>query len=156
MFCQFYVANGELSCQMYQRSADMGLGVPFNIASYALLTRLVAQVGRCMCWGVGGRWWSDRPTDRPTGVLVAPKLLTYPHLQTPHTTQVCDLEPGEFVHTIGDAHVYLNHVDALKEQLKRRPRPFPKCVAVPSLPACLHACYACLLAASVVLLWLIV
>jgi len=84
MFCQFYVANGELSCQMYQRSADMGLGVPFNIASYALLTHMVAHV--------------------------------------------CGLKPGDFVHTIGDAHVYLNHVDALKEQIKRSPRPFPKLV----------------------------
>lgn len=82
MFCQFYVANGELSCQMYQRSADMGLGVPFNIASYSLLTRLVAQV--------------------------------------------CGLKAGDFVHCIGDAHVYLNHVDALKEQIKRAPRAFPK------------------------------
>lgn len=81
MFCQFYVADGELSCQMYQRSADMGLGVPFNIASYALLTRLVAQV---------------------TG-----------------------LKPGEFVHVIGDAHVYLNHVEPLQKQLTRMPRPFP-------------------------------
>merc|ERR1719403_519007 len=81
MFCQFFVANGELSCQMYQRSADMGLGVPFNIASYALLTRLMAQV--------------------------------------------CGLEAGEFVHVIGDAHVYLNHVEPLKEQLKRTPRKFP-------------------------------
>eukprot|EP01125_Pyxidicula_operculata_P021700 TRINITY_DN851_c1_g1_i2.p1 TRINITY_DN851_c1_g1~~TRINITY_DN851_c1_g1_i2.p1 ORF type:complete len:379 (+),score=82.87 TRINITY_DN851_c1_g1_i2:242-1378(+) len=81
MFCQFYVANGELSCLMYQRSADMGLGVPFNIASYALLTILMAQV--------------------------------------------TDLKPGEFIHTLGDAHVYTNHVDALKEQIQRVPRKFP-------------------------------
>ncbi|RLN32214.1 hypothetical protein BBJ28_00005181 [Nothophytophthora sp. Chile5] len=81
MFCQFYVADGELSCQMYQRSADMGLGVPFNIASYALLTRLVAQVA--------------------------------------------GLQPGEFIHVIGDAHVYLNHVEPLQQQLTRTPRPFP-------------------------------
>ena len=82
MFCQFYVANGELSCQMYQRSADMGLGVPFNIASYSLLTVMMAQV--------------------------------------------CGLKAGEFVHTIGDAHVYSNHVEALQEQIKRVPRAFPK------------------------------
>mmetsp|Transcript_16808 Transcript_16808/g.30221 ORF Transcript_16808/g.30221 Transcript_16808/m.30221 type:complete len:140 (+) Transcript_16808:1-420(+) len=84
MFCQFYVDTdkNELSCQMYQRSADMGLGVPFNIASYALLTHMIAKV-----------------TGR---------------------------KPGDFVHTIGDAHVYLNHVDALKEQLERKPRAFPK------------------------------
>ncbi|KAI9922060.1 hypothetical protein PsorP6_000994 [Peronosclerospora sorghi] len=80
MFCQFYAADGELSCQMYQRSADMGLGVPFNIASYALLTRLVAQVA--------------------------------------------GLKPGEFIHVIGDAHVYLNHVEPLQKQLTRTPRPF--------------------------------
>ena len=82
---QFYVsADGELSCQLYQRSADMGLGVPFNIASYALLTHMVAHV---------------------TG-----------------------LKPGDFVHTLGDAHVYSNHVAALEEQLKREPKPFPKLV----------------------------
>jgi len=82
MFCQFYVANGELSCQMYQRSADMGLGVPFNIASYSLLTRMIAQV--------------------------------------------CGLKAGEFIHVIGDCHVYKNHVEPLKKQLEREPRPFPK------------------------------
>merc|ERR1712072_1298508 len=82
LLCQFYVANGELSCQMYQRSADMGLGVPFNIASYALLTRLVARAA--------------------------------------------GLEVGDLVHVLGDAHVYCNHVDALKEQITREPRPFPK------------------------------
>ncbi|XP_031557589.1 thymidylate synthase-like [Actinia tenebrosa] len=80
-FVQFYVANGELSCQLYQRSGDMGLGVPFNIASYSLLTYMIAHV--------------------------------------------CELKPGDFVHTLGDAHVYLNHFDALEEQLKREPRPFP-------------------------------
>jgi thymidylate synthase len=79
---QFYVADGELSCMMYQRSADMGLGVPFNIASYALLTYMIAHI--------------------------------------------TNLKPGDFVHTLGDAHVYLNHVEPLKEQLERTPRPFPK------------------------------
>lgn len=79
---QFYVANGKLSCQMYQRSCDMGLGVPFNIASYSLLTIMVAHV-------VG-------------------------------------LEVGEFVHVLGDAHIYNNHVEGLTEQLTREPRPFPK------------------------------
>ena len=110
MFCQFYVsfpqaargtaqANGDsmatqingdatgkmrgvLSCQLYQRSCDMGLGVPFNIASYALLTHMLADV--------------------------------------------CDLTPGTFIHTMGDAHVYLDHVDALKVQLEREPRDFPE------------------------------
>jgi dihydrofolate reductase/thymidylate synthase len=89
MFAQFYVADGALSCQMYQRSADLGLGVPFNIASYALLTCIFAHL---------------------TG-----------------------LKRGSFVHTIGDAHVYLNHVDALKEQLKRVPRPFPTLTIDPSV-----------------------
>ena len=82
MFAQFYVANGKLSCQMYQRSCDMFLGVPFNIASYSLLTHMIAQV--------------------------------------------CDLGVGEFVHTLGDAHIYLNHVEQVKEQLKRRPLPLPQ------------------------------
>ena len=79
---QFYVANGRLSCQMYQRSADLFLGVPFNIASYALLTLMVAQV--------------------------------------------VDLEPGEFVLTLGDAHLYLNHLEQAREQLARTPRSFPR------------------------------
>ncbi|XP_061402915.1 thymidylate synthase-like [Musca vetustissima] len=81
---QFYVANGELSCQLFQRSADMGLGVPFNIASYALLTYMIAHI---------------------TG-----------------------LKPGDFVHSLGDTHVYLNHIEPLNEQLKRKPRKFPKLI----------------------------
>lgn len=94
MFCQFYVSTPtpaspipKLSCQLYQRSCDMGLGVPFNIASYALLTIMIAHV---------------------TG-----------------------LEPGEFVHVMGDAHVYNDHVEALKVQLQREPRALPKLIVKP-------------------------
>ena len=86
---QFYVANGRLSCQMYQRSADVFLGVPFNIASYALLTMMVAQV--------------------------------------------CGLHPGEFILTLGDAHLYSNHLEQARQQLERDPRPLPSMIINPSV-----------------------
>jgi len=86
---QFYVANGTLSCQLYQRSADIFLGVPFNIASYALFTMMIAQV--------------------------------------------CKLKPGYFIHTFGDAHLYLNHLEQAKTQLKREVRQLPKMIINPDV-----------------------
>ena len=89
MMFQFYVANNKLSCMLYQRSCDMFLGVPFNIASYALLTMMVAQV--------------------------------------------CGLEPGEFVHTLGDTHIYHNHFEQVKEQLSHTPYPLPQMKINPNI-----------------------
>ncbi len=88
-FFQFYVADGKLSCQLYQRSADIFLGVPFNIASYALLTMMIAQV--------------------------------------------CELQPSDFIHTLGDAHIYTNHLEQVKLQLTREPKSLPKMVINPDV-----------------------
>ena len=89
VMAQFYVADGKLSCQMYQRSCDMFLGVPFNLASYSLLTHMIAQV--------------------------------------------CGLQVGEFIHTLGDAHIYLDHVEQVKEQLSRGPFPAPQLLLSPGI-----------------------
>lgn len=94
---QFYVLDGKLSCQLYQRSGDVFLGVPFNIASYALLTMMIAQV--------------------------------------------CDLELGDFVHTLGDAHIYLNHVEQVNLQLSRTPRPLPQMKINPEVKDIFHFSY---------------
>jgi len=119
MMAQFFVANGELSCQMYQRSADMGLGVPFNIASYSLLTVMLAHVAGLKVSHADANcrrpYTAQRSVRRCTAGTHAPPRSSYPPPS----------QPGDFVHVIGDAHVYLNHVAPLRRQLDREPRPFP-------------------------------
>ena len=95
---QFYVVDNRLSCQLYQRSADVFLGVPFNIASYSLLTMMVAQV--------------------------------------------CGLKYGEFVHTLGDAHIYLNHIEQIKTQIKREPRALPQLTIMKTPETIFDFCYS--------------
>ena len=114
MGAQFYVADGELSCQMYQRSADLGLGVPFNIASYALLTCLLAHVRQLPP--------SQSPSCLCVLLLVSKGTAV---CRASQCMQVTGLRTGDFVHVLGDAHVYANHVEPLKEQLQNVPRPFP-------------------------------
>ena len=129
---QFYVADGELSCQMYQRSCDLGLGVPFNIASYSLLTCMVAQVGGCRWVGAGGVAGLDGGGAGRKACWLLQQCRSSPaepprfSLTPPLPPQVCGLRPGDFVHVLGDAHVYANHVEPLKEQLRNAPRHFPR------------------------------
>uniref|UniRef100_A0A6N2MR31 Bifunctional dihydrofolate reductase-thymidylate synthase n=1 Tax=Salix viminalis TaxID=40686 RepID=A0A6N2MR31_SALVM len=131
MFAQFYVANGELSCQMYQRSADMGLGVPFNIASYALLTCILAH-GMKTFFVVSNTmlltWLRSTVLEKVViAIVVSISLASWLHdCRTSHYFYLCtDLIPGDFVHVIGDAHVYQTHIRPLQEQLRKLPKPFP-------------------------------
>lgn len=103
--CQFYVCDGELSCQLYQRSGDMGLGVPFNIASYALLTYMIAHITGLKVRAVR---FCQNSFPAHCFVLTLPVVFFFFSLS---------LQPGDFVHTLGDAHIYLNHIEPLKVQV---------------------------------------